>query len=47
MTASINEEKGLFYCFRCREGLSAISLYAKINGTDNKTAYKDMMDNAA
>ena len=47
LTASINQDKGLFHCFRCGEGLNAISLYAKINGTDNPTAYKELMENAA
>jgi len=47
MTASINKDKGLFYCHRCGEGLNAITLYAKINGTNSSTAYKDLKDSAA
>ena len=47
LTASINKERGLFYCFRCGEGLNAVTLYAKINGTDTTTAYKELLENAA
>jgi len=47
LTASINRKKGLFFCHHCKEGLNAISLYAKINGTDTATAYKELLENAA
>jgi DNA primase len=47
MTASINKEKGLFHCFRCGEGLNAITLYAKIVGTSTQAAYKELLDFAA
>ena len=47
LTASINQEKGLFHCFRCKEGLNAITLYAKINGIDSSDAYKELLDGAA
>jgi len=43
MAASINESKGLFYCFRCVEGFNAVTLYAKIYGMDTKDAYKELM----
>jgi len=46
LTASINKDKGLFYCHRCGEGLNAVSLYAKINGTDTLTAYNDLLENS-
>jgi len=46
-SASINSDKGLFYCHRCGEGLNAVTLYAKIRGTDNPTAYKELLDSAA
>jgi len=45
LVASINEKKGLFYCFRCREGLNAVTLYAKVHGTDTKTAYSELQGN--
>ena len=32
LTASINKNKGLFYCFRCGEGLNAVTLYSKVFG---------------
>jgi|GEM_PF-2007307 len=44
MTASLNESKGLFHCFRCGEGFNAVSLYAEIYGIDTKEAYQDLMD---
>lgn len=46
-TASINEDKSVFHCFRCKEGLNAITLYAKVNGIDTTTAYKELSDSAA
>jgi DNA primase len=45
-SATINENKGLFYCFRCGEGLNAITLYSKIFGIDNKAAYKELLGSA-
>jgi len=42
-TASINESKGLFHCFRCGEGMNAVALYAKIYDTCTQTAYKELM----
>jgi DNA primase len=45
--ASINKDKGLFYCYRCGEGFNAVSLYAKVYGMDTKTAYKELLDIAA
>ena len=47
LTASINRDKGLFFCHYCGEGLNAISLYAKVYGTDTATAYKELLENAA
>jgi len=47
LTASINNDKGLFHCFRCDEGLNAVTLYAKINGTDAATAYKELSGSVA
>lgn len=47
LTASINQDKGVFYCFRCNEGLNAITLYAKINGIDTSDAYKKLSFGAA
>ena len=47
MTASINERKGLFYCFRCEEGFNAVTLYAKVYGTDTKEAYRELLDTVA
>ena len=44
LTASINTNKGLFYCHRCGEGLNAVSLYAKVYGTSTKAAYKELLD---
>jgi len=46
-TASINQDKGLFYCYRCGEGLNAVSLYATVYGTDTKDAYKELIGVAA
>lgn len=43
-TASINETKGLFYCFRCEEGFNAVSLYARVYGVDVKVAYSELLD---
>jgi len=42
LTASINKDKGLFYCFRCGEGLNALSLYAKVYGTSTQIAYEEL-----
>ena len=47
MTASINTDKGLFYCHRCGEGLNAVSLYAKVYGTSTQDAYKELLGIAA
>ena len=47
MAASINVSKGLFYCFRCGEGLNAVTLYAKVYGTDTRAAYKELLNIAA
>ena len=47
MNASINKDSGLFYCFRCGEGLNSVTLYAKICGTDSKSAYRELLDSAA
>jgi len=47
LTASINKDKGLFYCFRCKEGYNSVSLYAKIFGIDSQKAYRELLDNAA
>jgi len=44
MTATLNEYKGLFHCFRCNEGLNAVTLYAKIYGTSTQDAYKELLD---
>jgi len=46
-TASINKDKGVFHCFRCKEGLNAITLYAKINGIDPSDAYRELSDGVA
>jgi DNA primase len=46
LTASINRYKGLFHCFRCGEGHSAVSLYAKIHGIDTTEAYMELLDRA-
>jgi len=47
LSASINKGKNLFYCFRCREGLNAVSLYAKVYGINTEGAYKELFENAA
>lgn len=44
LTASINETKGLFYCFRCEEGFNAVSLYARVYGVDVRVAYGELLD---
>jgi DNA primase len=41
-TASINVQAGLFHCFRCGEGLNALTLFAKVVGIDNKSAYMEL-----
>ena len=46
-TASINTAKNVFYCHRCHEGHNAVSLYAKLVGTDNRQAYRELMEDAA
>lgn len=47
MTASINKDNDVFYCFQCKEGLNSVSLYAKITGTDTKMAYSELLDSVA
>ena len=47
MTASINKDRGLFYCHRCEEGLNAVTFYAKIYGMSTKAAYLELLDSAA
>lgn len=47
LAASINSDKGLFYCFRCDEGYNAVTLYAKIYGIDTKEAYNELLKIAA
>ena len=47
MTASINKDRGLFYCHRCEEGFNAVTLYAKIYGMSAKAAYLELSDSAA
>jgi len=47
MTASINKDNDVFYCFHCKEGLNSVSLYAKITGTDTKMAYSELLDSVA
>jgi transposase-like protein len=44
LTASLNTDKGLFHCHRCGEGLNAVTLYAKVYGTDTKDAYKELLE---
>jgi transcription elongation factor Elf1 len=47
LTASINVNKNLFYCHRCGEGHNAVTLYAKLVGTDNRWAYNALKEVAA
>jgi len=44
LTASINQSKGLFHCFKCGEGLNAVSLYANVYGTSIKDAYRELLE---
>ena len=44
LTATINKEKGVFYCHKCKEGLNAVTLYAKIQGITATAAYKELLD---
>jgi len=46
-TASINTRRGLFYCHKCGEGHNALTLYAKIVGTSNKQAHRELQAFAA
>ena len=43
----LNTEEGLCYCHRCGTGGNSITLYAKITGVDNKTAYRQLVDKVA
>lgn len=36
----LNTEEDLCYCHRCGTGGNRVTLYAKITGVDNKTAYR-------
>ena len=47
LTASINRDKDLFYCFRCKEGLNSVSMYAKIEGIDTQVAYRELLGSVA
>ena len=47
LTASINRDRDLFYCFRCGEGLNAVGLFAKVYGMDMRMAYGEFVDEAA
>jgi len=40
----INTAKNVYYCHRCNESGNSITLYAKLTGTDNKTAYRELTD---
>ena len=40
----LNTEEDLFYCHRCGTGGNSITLYARLCGVDNKTAYRHLCD---
>lgn len=40
----LNTEEDLCYCHRCGTGGNSVTLYAKITGMDNKTAYRQLVD---
>ena len=40
----LNTEEDLCYCQRCGTGGNSITLYARVNGVDNKTAYRHLLD---
>ena len=39
----LNTEEDLCYCQRCGTGGNSITLYTKITGVDNKTAYRQLV----
>ena len=38
----LNTAKNVYHCHRCNESGNSITLYAKLTGTDNKTAYREL-----
>jgi len=40
----VTPEKGLFYCFKCKEGGDMIKLYARVNDLDQKDAAKAIQE---
>ncbi len=40
----LNTEEDLCYCHRCGTGGNSVTLYARITGVDNKTAYRQLVD---
>ena len=40
----LNTEEDLCYCHRCGTGGNRVTLYARITGVDNKTAYRQLVD---
>lgn len=42
----VTPAKGLFYCFKCKEGGDLIKLYAGVTGTDQKTAANEIAKQA-
>lgn len=42
----LNPAQGKWYCNRCGEGGYTLSLYAKLRGVDNRTAYRELSNGA-
>lgn len=43
----VTPEKGLFYCFKCKEGGDMIALYARVKNIDQKIAAQEIATSAA